>query len=89
MGKTDYAALQSGCIEVQGQQVRTAPLSSLSRAREIAGILKEWIAEGKFLLAEPVRPMPEWSEVKGLQEQEGKKKECVSFEKGKESWSRK
>ncbi len=89
LGKTDYAALQSGCIEVQGQQVRTAPLSSLSRAREIAGILKEWIAEGKFLLAEPVRPMPEWSEVKGLQEQEGKKKECVSFEKGKESWSRK
>ena len=89
LGKTDYAALQSGCIEVQGQQVRTAPLSSLSRAREIASILKEWIAEGKFLLAEPVRPMPVRSAVKGLQEQEGEKKECVSFEKGKESWSRK
>lgn len=68
LGKTNYAALQSGCIEVEGRQVRTAPLSSLPRAREIADVLKGRIADGKFLLTEPVRPMPVRSGVKRLRE---------------------
>ena len=29
-----------------------------SRAREVANTLKNWIAEGSFLLSEPVAPMP-------------------------------
>lgn len=66
LGKTNYAALQSGSIEVNGQKVRTAPVASLSKAREIAGILKSWIQKGEFLLTEPVRPMPEGTSLKGL-----------------------
>ena len=58
LGKTNYAALQSGAIEINGHKVRTAPLSSLAKAREIADLLKSWIQKGEFLLTEPVRPMP-------------------------------
>lgn len=66
LGTTNYAALQSGFIDVGGHKVRTAPLSSLARAREIAGILKQWIQKGDFLLTEPVRPMPAHASLKGL-----------------------
>jgi uncharacterized protein (DUF39 family) len=68
VGTTNYAALQSGEIEIGGQRVRTAPVSSLAKAREIAAILKEWIERGEFLLTEPVRPMPVGTSVKGLEE---------------------
>lgn len=67
LGKTNYAALQSGEIEINGQKVRTAPVASLAKAREIADILKSWIQKGDFLLTEPVRPMPTGTTVKGLQ----------------------
>lgn len=66
LGKTNYAELQSGSIEVNGQKVRTAPVASLAKAREIAGILKSWIQKGQFLLTEPVRPMPTGTSLKGL-----------------------
>lgn len=66
LGKTNYAALHSGSIEVDGHKIRTAPLSSLAKAREIAGILKEWIQKGAFLLTEPVRPMPVNTNLKSL-----------------------
>lgn len=66
LGKTNYAALQSGEIEVDGRKIRTAPLSSLAKAREIAGILKEWIRQGDFLLTAPVRPMPTEASLKSL-----------------------
>ena len=66
LGRTNYADLQSGSIEINGQQVRTAPLSSLSKAREIANILKVWIQKGEFQLTEPVRPMPLQSGLKNL-----------------------
>ncbi|MBM4447302.1 MAG: hypothetical protein FJ023_08160 [Chloroflexi bacterium] len=53
-----YAELKSGTIKVQGQEVPTASLSSYPGAVEIAGILKEWIKKGEFLLTEPVAPLP-------------------------------
>ena len=68
LGKTNYAALHSGSIEINGHKVRTAPLSSLARAREIARLLKEWIGKGDFLLTEPVRPMPASASLKSLEE---------------------
>lgn len=68
LGRTNYAALHSGWIEVAGHRVRTAPLSSLARAREIAGVLKGWIENGSFLLTEPVRAMPSEASLKGLEE---------------------
>ena len=67
LGKTNYAALHSGFIHINGHKVRTAPLSSLAKAREIAQVLKQWIQKGDFLLTEPVRPMPVQSSLKGLQ----------------------
>ena len=68
LGKTNYAALQSGEIEVNGHKIKTAPVASLSKARQIAEILKSWIQKGDFLLTEPVRPMPTDASLKGLQE---------------------
>ncbi|MDP2917678.1 MAG: homocysteine biosynthesis protein [Dehalococcoidia bacterium] len=58
LGQVSYAQLRSGKITIQGKEVPTASLSSYARAREIAGILKDWIASGRFLLTEPVAPLP-------------------------------
>lgn len=68
LGKTNYAALHSGEIEIKGQKVRTAPVASLAKAREIAQILKTWIQKGNFLLTAPVRPMPTGTTLKALEE---------------------
>lgn len=68
LGRTNYAALRSGEIEVQGKKVRTAPVASLYKAREIAEVLKRQVAEGHFLLTEPVRPMPASASLKSLLE---------------------
>ncbi len=58
LGLVSYAELKSGKITVNGKEVPTAPLSSYSKAVVIAETLKQWIAEGKFLLAEPVQLLP-------------------------------
>ena len=58
LGETNYAQLKSGKITIRGKEVPTASLSSYPRAMEIATILKEWITSGKFLLTEPVAPLP-------------------------------
>lgn len=58
LGYVSYAQLKSGKITVLGKEVPTAPLSSYPKAREIAGILKEWIKKGEFLLGEPVQLLP-------------------------------
>lgn len=68
LGKTNYAALRSGEIEINGHKIRTAPVASLAKAREIAEILKSRIQQGRFLLTEPVRPMPAGTSLKSLQE---------------------
>lgn len=66
LGRTNYAALQSGEIEVNGHKIRTTPVASLAKARQIADILKSWIQKGNFLLTEPVRPMPAGTSLKSL-----------------------
>jgi uncharacterized protein (DUF39 family) len=57
-GKVSYAQLKSGFIRFKGEEVPTVPLSSMTRAREIADILKQWIAGGKFTLGEPQFTLP-------------------------------
>lgn len=57
-GRFSYKELRGGKINVNGKEVNTAPLSSLKRAREIAGILKDWVARGEFTLTAPVKPLP-------------------------------
>ena len=58
VGEVSYAQLKSGRITLKGKRVPTASLSSYSRAVEIANVLKQWIQEGKFLLTQPVAPLP-------------------------------
>jgi uncharacterized protein (DUF39 family) len=58
LGEVSYAQLKSGQIKLKGKEVPTASLSSYPRAVEIANLLKEWIKSGKFLLTEPVAPLP-------------------------------
>ena len=58
LGEVSYAQLKTGKIIIQGEEVPTASLSSYPRAVEIATTLKEWILSGKFLLTEPVAPLP-------------------------------
>lgn len=66
----DYAELRSGSVELNGKKVRTAPLSSLHKAREIAATLKDWIRRGEFYLQEPAAPLPADSAVKPLEVKE-------------------
>jgi len=58
LAEVSYAELKSGKIKVKGKDVPTASMSSYPRAVEIATTLKEWIQSGKFLLTEPVAPLP-------------------------------
>ncbi len=58
LGRVNYESLFSGEIAFNGKKVRTAPLSSLKTAREIAGLLRKEITEGRFLITEPVSQFP-------------------------------
>ncbi|MDD5455203.1 MAG: homocysteine biosynthesis protein, partial [Candidatus Ratteibacteria bacterium] len=61
-GKTiatvNYAQLRSGSIKIRDKSVPTASLSSYSKAKDIAEILKNWIKKGEFLLTEPAELIP-------------------------------
>jgi L-aspartate semialdehyde sulfurtransferase len=58
LGEVTYAELKTGTVKISGKEVPTASLSSYPKAVEIAGTLKAWIKEGKFLLTEMVAPLP-------------------------------
>jgi uncharacterized protein (DUF39 family) len=58
LGRIDYSSLFSGSISLNGKKIRTAPMSSIKVAREIADILKKEVSEGRFLLTEPVALFP-------------------------------
>jgi len=66
IARTNYEALRSGFVEIAGKKTRTAPLSSLKKAREIAQALKAQVASGVFPLAAPVQALPERSAVSSL-----------------------
>ncbi|HOP64400.1 MAG TPA: homocysteine biosynthesis protein [Spirochaetota bacterium] len=52
-----YADLKSGSVEINGRNVPTAPLSSYSKARKIASVLKDWVENG-FTIGVPQIPLP-------------------------------
>jgi len=58
IGEVNYAQLKSGKIIINGKEVPTYPISSYSKAVEIATTLKDWIKSGTFLLTNPVMPLP-------------------------------
>ncbi len=71
LGEVSYAQLKSGEITVDAKEVPTASLSSYAMAKEIAGVLKEWIYRGQFLLTECTQRLPSSDSgivFKGLQE---------------------
>ncbi|CAD5950508.1 putative protein MJ0100 [Planktothrix tepida] len=57
-GLVSYSQLKKGKISIEGKMVRTAPVASISRSREIAQELKKWIESGTFTLTEPVASIP-------------------------------
>lgn len=64
--RVTYEALQSGKIEIDGKEVKTAPLASLYKARQIAGLLKEQIEKGEFYLSKPVELFDTNSQTKSM-----------------------
>ncbi|ELR96290.1 homocysteine biosynthesis protein [Gloeocapsa sp. PCC 73106] len=57
-GLVTYSQLKSGKITIEGKSIRSAPLASISRSREVAEALKSLIDQGVFTLTEPVAPIP-------------------------------
>ena len=80
LGEVSYAQLKSGEITVDAKEVPTASLSSYAMAKEIAGVLKEWIQRGQFLLTECTQRLPSSDSgivFKGLQEKPIRLKKAV------------
>jgi len=66
IGYVSYEELKSGRITVEGKGVEVGSMSSYSKARQIAQMLRDEIARGDFLLAEPIAPLPRNQAVKPL-----------------------
>ncbi|NIQ38603.1 MAG: hypothetical protein GTN81_08435 [Proteobacteria bacterium] len=80
LAEVTYAQLRTGAIVLDGKKIPTAGLSSYTRAKEIATILKEWIEKGEFLLTDCVEPIPSADSgivFKGLQEKPIRLKKAV------------
>jgi uncharacterized protein (DUF39 family) len=73
LGRTNYAELQSGEIVINGKKVRTAPVASLQKAREIADLLKKSIRQGMFEITCPVGMFPSGTSLKKLFDTGGEK----------------
>lgn len=58
LGQVTYAQLFSGRIEVRGKEVPTGSMSSYTKARLVAAVLKEWVKSGKMMITEAVRGLP-------------------------------
>lgn len=70
LGQVTYEQLQSGTIKVAGKKIRTAPVSSLSKARKIADELKKWLQSGDFEISKPVQIFPKNTSLNSLKETE-------------------
>jgi L-aspartate semialdehyde sulfurtransferase len=70
LAQVSYEQLQSGFIKVQGTKIRTAPVSSLAKARKIAQELKEWLQKGAFEISRPVQLFPKNTSLNDLKETE-------------------
>jgi len=58
LGQVSYATLKSGHVTINDRKVKVSSLSSLKKARKIAGILKSWIENGEFYLSAPAETLP-------------------------------
>lgn len=67
LGKVNYAELFSGKILLKGNKVRTAPLSSMVKARSIADLLKRSILQKEFYLTTAVQMFPRNTQLNSLE----------------------
>ncbi len=67
IGKVTYGELFSGSMILNGKKIRTASMSSVAKAREIAVELKRWIGEEKFLISRPLEPFPTGTKLHSLE----------------------
>jgi len=70
LGQVTYEELRSGFIKVKGKKIRTAPVSSLSKARKIADELKKMLLKGEFEISQPVQMFPKNTSLNSLEEKE-------------------
>jgi uncharacterized protein (DUF39 family) len=70
LGEVTYEELRTGSIKVKGKKIRTAPVSSLAKARKIAEELKLWLKSGEFEISKPVQMFPKNTSLNSLKETE-------------------
>ena len=58
LGKVSYATLKSGEVTINDRKVKVSSMSSLKKAKKIAGILKSWIENDTFYLSAPSETLP-------------------------------
>ncbi len=66
LGYASYAELKSGEVTINGKKIKTAPLSSYSKAKQVAETLKQWIKDGEFELGQPTQTLPSVKDRRGL-----------------------
>ncbi|MFX0021856.1 MAG: homocysteine biosynthesis protein [Candidatus Hermodarchaeota archaeon] len=66
--QVSYKELKRGFIEIKGRKVKCSSLSSISKSRKIAEILKMWIQKGKFYLNPPAETLPIELELKTMKQ---------------------
>lgn len=81
----NYEQLFSGKIVLNGKEVKTSTVSSLSKAKKISNELKKWIENGKFLLSQPVESLPVDQKMKKLKIRNRKKTTIRKISEIKES----
>ncbi|MFW9875931.1 MAG: homocysteine biosynthesis protein, partial [Candidatus Thorarchaeota archaeon] len=68
-----YKKLKSGYIELNGKKVICSSLSSISKSRKIAEILRKWILKGNFYINPPAETLPLEKEIKPMKQDSNKK----------------
>jgi uncharacterized protein (DUF39 family) len=72
LAHVSYEDLKKGEVTLEERQVEVGSLSSYSRAREIASLLKDEIERGEFLVSPPLAPLPSDRSMKSLEIKEPK-----------------
>lgn len=66
--ETNYKELKTGKVEIHDKSVKVTSVSSLKTSYKISGILKDWIADGRFTLTSPIERLPTDTEFKPIKQ---------------------
>ncbi len=67
LAAVSYGELKTGKVRINGKEIEAGALSSYSKAREIAALLRDEIKRGEFLLNPPIAPLPAEQSMKPLE----------------------